>query len=483
MNNIESKDILSLKNYYKYLKNRKSVLLFTELSLCDIVFEKISPVYIRGIRIFKVYDFSELYNYYEDRVQIIYFNDANEIDLVFEYINSKNTENNLPDNEKHYEVAFLIDVFYNNNGVNNNISFEFEKQIPGDYSISEHYYEYIVNCTTSVEYFIYAKNQKNLYSDETILFPGTFGYGDAICSLPVIQYFIDNNEGKIIFKNRRKNTHKIYETFLSNCKCYYIECPKKLMDVIANIEDKIINNKNCYKKIISVTQKFATYFPSGQHILQHWNRALNGDDNFEIVEEVLDNYELNKSLSMNDNILELLKNLKNKYDYIIACQFYTDTHILRCWDEKSIISFVNMCNENNIAVISLSKCPFEINDIFDLSDYLIPELFYVINNCDLHVGIDSCFGHIAGVLNKKNLTIWCQHNPMTLYSGELAVSYRPIRNNFSIYDKNDDAKNLTPEIVFKIAKDILDNKIILKNKFITYKDSENNLNCYFTGQK
>lgn len=158
-----------------------------------------------------------------------------------------------------------------------------------------------------------------------------------------------------------------------------------------------------------------------------------------------------------DNILSLKKNKK----IVIGVQFYTshdtETYINRSYSQVLAQQLIDICRQNHFGVINLSKYGQQSLDAdIDTEDLSVNELFSVINQVDMVIGIDSCCAHIAGVLKKKNLVLLGReiHN----------VTQRPISMNYTLISLEGDINKIKPHDVYKVAVKMLHGEIKVCNK-------------------
>lgn len=153
---------------------------------------------------------------------------------------------------------------------------------------------------------------------------------------------------------------------------------------------------------------------------------------------------------------ELMEQYRKRYKKLIGVQFYTyhDTNasVRRSWAPGLAQKFIDLCVKNHIGVINLSEyVGYEFHSVLNFSSLSICQLFPVVQQLDLFVGIDSCCSHIAGVLQKKNLTLLGK-----VLQGK---SQRPLSNNISFISKSGDIDRIAPEELFRLACKVLAGQI------------------------
>lgn len=116
-----------------------------------------------------------------------------------------------------------------------------------------------------------------------------------------------------------------------------------------------------------------------------------------------------------------------------------------------------MCHDNGFYVVSFDECKDYLH-AQSKSRLKIPEIIGVMNDIDLFVGIDSCCGHIAAMMGIPNVTIWGMNSPLKQYykaDSYNEISFRCLRNNFSICQTENDISKIKTETVFSITLSII----------------------------
>lgn len=184
---------------------------------------------------------------------------------------------------------------------------------------------------------------------------------------------------------------------------------------------------------------------------------------------------------------ELIDNVFRKKSMVIGFQFFTGDYISeskyvgkkqRCWNEHNARLFCDICKENNIELLIISPHPFaDITGTFTLGELSLQEYIYAISKLTMVVGIDSSGGHIASFFDIPNLTIWGEQTPL-VWEGK-QVSFRTIRNNYSIVPQNGDINSIDACTVYEKMIDFLNSKTTVKKDTITFQDSKDGYNMYF----
>ena len=462
---IKSLKIGLLKQYRKYVRSLKIVLLLIKDEYLNIILKEIDNNYFMGNNYFlEVNDVAEIYAYYKDDYPIIFVENEKILYNINEHI-EKNTiiDNNLPNNVLNYHIALLIDA--------NKFEYRFnetDKYIPNIYELGENVY-----FDDDYNFFFYGKNKKNVLSNKITLFPGGCGYGDIIMALPIVQYFINNSIYFVEILHTSKKTYEICSMYLKNCKNVLLSS-----NILYDMYKNSYRVQSEYKELY-VLFTYDNSIKTQCHYIEYICSKLHINPN---INDVLKDFVID-DLPASDEYKQFFNKIKNSGKYIITTQFYTSNDSNRRSLTKEFArEFVRLCQMNRICVIQLEPNPYNINYDIDLSDHSITDIIKLMKNVDIHVGIDSCFGHTSALLGIPSLTIWSGgENPLSSDNG-LLCSYRPLRRNYSIFtEKDSDVVKISPQVVFNKLLDILYGKITLQNRFLNYEDSLLNVDCYNVG--
>ena len=108
----------------------------------------------------------------------------------------------------------------------------------------------------------------------------------------------------------------------------------------------------------------------------------------------------------------------------------------------------------------LTLCNSPYNQVKDkrLRKLSLSGYAYAISKLKMVVGIDSSAGHIAAFYNIPSITLWGGQTPFEAW--EAKISFRPLRNNTSIYSSNKDINLISPKTVFKNMKAVLNHMAV-----------------------
>ena len=199
---------------------------------------------------------------------------------------------------------------------------------------------------------------------------------------------------------------------------------------------------------------------------------------------------VNNSYKMDDNSKAFIDDMREKYKYVISTQLVTQTdftelgqakiQMKKSWSKYNIQKFFDICAENNIGVLNLSSISnTNFKNVIDLSNVDVCSLINVIRQMDMHVGIDSVFGHIAGVFYVPNLILFGRNTAHWTISPDekikMHVSYVPFTRNLSLSNEKGDINAITPEIVWNKMMNLIANPGKLSEKLVTY----DSINCEY----
>jgi hypothetical protein len=329
------------------------------------------------------------------------------------------------------------------------------------------------------EFNIYLQNKSteqhgdtgDLHKNNIVLYAGSGGYGDAVYALPVALEFVakQRDEKDVIIVHSNQTFFQIFSLFFKNATHILLPPYTSLTPYLQNcIENEYLTSTFEFKKFIRKSES--------THVINNF-RSRYGIDT--LVDELLQKYDTlyTSKIFIKPELRQELDKIKAMgYQHIISTQFFTANSIERSWTKDHAKTFCMLCSEYNIAILNLAKGDDDlktIDNVYDFSNYTVPELFPLIREVDLHVGIDSCFGHIAGLQNCPSVTIWGQNTPTRVLwdVGMDLASLRALRNNLSIYGTTGYSSHITPSMVIEATMQILDGKCILQKHHLTYADS------------
>jgi ADP-heptose:LPS heptosyltransferase len=444
-------------------KCTRSALIFSKTDFLNEVFEILFGYCRDKIRILEVYDCLQIYKIFESRMPVIFINNRNPQEIIKHVIqNNEVIDDKIPDDYNDYKCAFLIEAFegYEKQGY----LFPMEEFLSEGYDVSENLFIYKNHM-----YFIYGKNKNNKDGVKAALIPYPFGFGATILYLPLLQYFLKNTEDSMDIIHVNYKSYEILSRFIKDCNHIMYSCNKSMKDFFIceyGREGKYVRTYNAMK-----------VFRNNPKSLLNMKHVV--DVLFDLysirktMDELLAESKIDLSLTP-EKVLKKIDKLRRKYKWVIGLQSCTDTIIIKNWPEEHAVNFIKKCHENNIGVINLAPTPYKLHNTIDFSSYKIYQLFGAIKKIDMVIGIDSCFGHVASFLGIPSLTIWGHSSPIS-FNG-CNSSYRAIRMNYSISDRNGNIKRIDSDIVFSSMLDILNGKIELKKDCISYEDTLNG--CY-----
>lgn len=282
-----------------------------------------------------------------------------------------------------------------------------------------------------------------------------FGNGDAVMVAEVLNSFINKMKHKhldVDIITRRKTTELLH--FL------HPEC-----SIFSTIESNSIYNNVLNSQ--AYEEVYFTPFLLSEPPLFHLS---------ELFAKSLD-VPISDSLSIRDRITfpsipPILQQQLKQPGFKIGFQCYTQDPE-RSWPKKQAEQFIKLCKQKGITVYLLTPTPFNLQTPKDVSKLTLPQLFTVIHHLDGVVSVDSVCGHIAGALGIPNLTIWGRNFPHLtnpLKENDAYTSFRALSNNYSLVPRDAATQTITATIVFQKVQDLLNNRLMIKNKRISSKD-------------
>ena len=464
---MKSNTYKELKDYYKYIYNTKPKVIFCTAAMIE-----------------KVIYYLYIHKYYNMR--IIYLENSDVMEEIAEKCfyniyyttNINNLQNIGKDHfdatEKSYKESFIFavitDCFVITNNINIMIHYaELDQYLPSGYVSSPLFFQ-----VEHKNFFVYFKPE---YKGKTvaIVFDSSIvkiGYGDLIIILPVLVRYLQENT--VDFYYISEKNYKFLSVLLPGCMHYLLE-PFRTYDQF--IKNKT-NMENKYQSIFIYNQflLFKNNKTSKFHYIEMCSKAL-GINN---IQDVLDNFDPKKSLNYPINVISTIKQ-KNEYKKIIGVQFYTYSDEKRSWEPELCEKYISMCHDNGIYVISFDEC--RVYHYAQSKDELTPlEIIGCMKEINLFVGIDSFCGHIASMMGIPNITIWGIHSPFKQYHNEDSfneISFRCLRNNFSICHTENVLSKIKPETVFSVTLGALNHRIAFDNEFNSYAISKQGKNILY----
>jgi len=309
----------------------------------------------------------------------------------------------------------------------------------------------IKNNSNAFKTYLYAFQKRNKSFQETALLIENNGYGDCILVQVLIRAGIDSgklNKSNLTIYHMYRSSYHLSQLFLSDC--YNVIYP--LTDELSFLGDASQTNELEKLKECNIIRISNNLIRSAYTKIKELASALGVDYDNSLLESVL------PFLPIPADIIDKLRLLKQEKDYVVGVQFYTYddniAHIGRTYNYELAQRFINLCRDNNIGVVNLSEYAGHIlKSDLDVSHLTINELFPVVNQIDIVTGIDSCCGHIAGALQKKNLILL----------GRIIndSSQRPYSMNYTIVSEKGDVNTITPEDTYRIMMNILEGQLVL----------------------
>lgn len=441
------KPLNEIQAYHQYIRNRNLHLILTTQSCIQAVWNYICTKHYVGIRLLEVYNIKDFANKCEE--MSVLFWDSNGSTCVptpqaFEEY-AQAAERNEP-----FCAAVLYTDYTDRRLFWKSFLLDLDKHIPAGYEVSENI---VVNGDKDLyPYYIYGKNKRGNNRRMALIPDELFGLGDAMILVPLIQYIVDQaGPGNVDILYSSNKVYQIFSNAVKECSHLRIAPCRD----ISRIFSRTYGQTGEYEKIIHFLELHIRNRARNMHEFDYWKQALQ----IELPsEELIERYHYSFGLD-ETAICRQIYSLRQSFQWIITTQFFTKQRDSRNWTYEQAEKFIALCNRYDIAVINVAPCPWELSYQLDASETPIAQMFSVLNLVDLHVGIDSCFGHMAGLLQKNSLTLW---NDDPVDNSIYHRSYRVMRNNYSLVSVNNP---LTAEIVLNYTLRILHRQLIPQTQY------------------
>lgn len=163
---------------------------------------------------------------------------------------------------------------------------------------------------------------------------------------------------------------------------------------------------------------------------------------------------------------------RKRFRYIIGFQRCSDSVFDGIQCKKMSIEktreFLDLCRQHHIGVVNLEPSD-KYKDIYDLdiSALDLGQIYPVMTELDAFIGVDSCFGHAAALLDVPSVTVFVSSNVWYQYMGRY---YMPISRNYSLFPI--DHTTIKSEKLFQVVWDILTGNKKLSGEFVPYSERE-----------
>jgi Glycosyltransferase family 9 (heptosyltransferase) len=343
-----------------------------------------------------------------------------------------------------------VEPFVLNDSILNRIH---NSQIFLPYSLfhSEHYLYPLFIPKEEIFSYMYKPQKKRI----AVLLDWFFGHGDVVAVYSQIKQFIQNQKGKYTIDIITRGAPlTLLEDLFPECKVYVHFDSFFVYETIAKCA--------LYEDVYFLNTRLDS--PPHLHLIDIVSKSLRLEQSVSHLVKEIDVPPLPKSILAN------LQHFKQSSSPLIGIQFNTKDQN-RCWNQENIKEFITLCQQDNLTLINLTPQKGIPDNVVDLSSLSISQLFEVIKNLDIVVGIDSVCGHIAGVLGTASLTIWGGGTPLANAANPY-VSYRSVSSNYSVYTESGDCKKISGSLIFQRMKQILNKEIKLNSKRITVQQTK-----------
>jgi len=432
--------------------------------------------FCRNITVFLIE--TDIATIYSDRVRIYSANPDNISDLLDNICNEVSVEEYIIDSKKSNKYIFFKKIPYlSDNELIYDADDYLTKSIIKYLQFSHKYVGYIYYKNRIILNFINNKFDNNFhqvdYFNENNVLSFLGGIGDFFISFSYEYEFI---------KNRLNKNSRLYMPLVHQDRYKYLVelCYPNVFEYLV-FNNKTYRNfwlKNINNNWIGDLDSIFTE-ENNDHILFSLKKIMN----IKNIHPYKYNFILNKRIINNvrKEDKKYIDDLVSTNQNIIGLQFHTGfydksinkwkTDSIRSWDIENVKKFAELCSNNNIKVLILNPHDFgNIPGTLQLSQMSIEAYAYTISKLNIVVGIDSSAGHIASFYNLPSITIWGYHTPLRM-AQNTTVGFRALRKNYSIIPKSENINDIKADKVYELAYDILNNKVSIEDKIISYNDS------------
>ncbi len=341
------------------------------------------------------------------------------------------------------------------------------KLIPKKYAYQ---YSYHTHDHEYKKYPVYSVGVNDSESNRILIRLNNIGYGDSLVTMPLLQKFCQEKKTRdfmIEIQHYYKASLELSEVFL--CDCINTSC--SFVDNLTPI-DTLPKSNGYYKQVYDFDN---CVIHSAFTQLQEMANFLG----CKIERDLLHHVYVNDNYTP-ERCIKQIKALRNNYRYLIGVQFYTEHDLIcsykRNWDRGHIDQFIRICKKNEIGVVNLAPYSGDILPYSgDFSELSIKEIIGLYRYLDATVGIDSCCGHIAGVLRIPNLTLW---GKILQDKSQMTLSM-----NYSIISETGDIDDIPPMFVYEQLIEVLNGKRTLVSHIQDHYAFDNNQNMIIYSSK
>ena len=434
---------------------------------------------------------------YHSRIPVVRFQCNREtLHEVFEKISKDQWNDLVEEPQKYTPMQYILFVKENGRSFDETLAddisdvywakfrFDILKYFVTNYTIFTSYY---VNRHMVIEMSLHqpaSQEPMKVYKGEEELPPCYIvtllgGIGDYFLTFSLFYEFIQRKkqEGKDVYiciMNSSEELNGYDKFFLQNQK--RVLCNNMGMWIFFRQRDysNLINTENIFLPELSpshIVDRFKSllglepdFYPYTHNtVLERMLMEAVSQDEFEYIEEITNKKNLIGLQYFNGR-------------YVVQLQKYI-VESKRIWPIEHVQRFLDLCKEKGFEVLLLNQNPYSVElHANQMKTISLPAYALVVSKLKLIVGIDSSVGHIAAFFNQPNITIWGEQSPLDAFS--VQVSFRTLRNNYSIWSKNKNIGSISPELVLSKVQDFFDGTLDMTQDLISYEDSANQKYTY-----
>ncbi|MCL2406392.1 MAG: hypothetical protein FWC95_00540 [Defluviitaleaceae bacterium] len=298
-------------------------------------------------------------------------------------------------------------------------------------------------------------------------------YGDSIMLYPVLKQF---RAKKPYQKYNIIHLRNISYDVLTELLPEFNHLSQQMIDSFGSLLDILESDNDIYSLC-----DFLSFDILKKETKLHISRLISKQLMVDGMEEAID--KINNEYPTDEKSKFFVDMLRTRYKHIITVQFATDTDetelrnaripYKKSWNYEFAQSFIDLCERNGIGVINLCNFPDKnFNNVIDMSGEPLLSLINIIKNMDMHVGVDSVFGHISGLFRIPNIIVFSRNTPHWIVTPDeklrIFLSYVPFTSSFCLANEDGNGGRINPEVLFDRMRYLLRNPKVLNKNMVSY---------------
>lgn len=285
------------------------------------------------------------------------------------------------------------------------------------------------------------------YIQNSTLFFLFGGYGDYFIYLPILVYLAKHTEKLICVSDDNSKT-EILRKLLPDIKILQIGCDITTSPVYYEVYKTLVRTNH-----IKPEYPFTALDSNLDYYEQLTYHLLERVEPLSVYSAFVKLYE-----TFPATITSEIHKLKSKYKYVIGLQRLSSSILVhnkpaKEWSIKRAKALIKKCNAYNIAVVNFEKSDYgklPVNADYGYLD--LQTCFDNFRAIDAFIGIDSCFGHIAGICAIPNIILFGSRAEVFEVKSKY---FMPVYKNFSFLSLENQCADLSEKIVLQKLLDML----------------------------